>query len=180
MRKIVNSTFVILDRVINHMDRWHFDFVDSETDAFALQQLQDSDVLLMGRNTYDAYASIWPGRDGEYAELINTVPKYVASTTLRAPEWANTTVLEGDLPEAVAKLKQADERAILMHGYGPVAKTLVRHGLLDELVLWVHPMLAGAGAPSDMLISDGLNKRLTLISVKTLTSGVVILSYRAS
>jgi Dihydrofolate reductase len=89
------------------------------------------------------------------------VTKYVASTTLQAPEWANTTVLNGDLAEAVTKVKQATERTILMHGYGPVAKTLVRHGLVDELVLWVHPVLAGVGTPSDMLISDGLNARLT-------------------
>jgi dihydrofolate reductase len=180
MGKIVNSTFVSLDGVINHMDRWHFDFVDAETNDIALQQLRDSDALLMGRHTYDVYASAWPGRDGDYADLINATPKYVASTTLQTPEWAHTTVLDGDLPEAVAKLKQAHERTILMHGYGPVAKTLVRHGLLDELVLWVHPMLAGVGTPADMLISDGLNTRLSLLGVKTLGSGVVILTYRPS
>jgi dihydrofolate reductase len=180
MGKIVNSTFVSLDGVINHLDRWHFDFVDDESDAFALQQLRDSDALLMGRRTYDVYASVWPGRDGDYADRINAVTKYVASTTLQAPEWANTTVLNGDLAEAVTKVKQAMERTILMHGYGPVAKTLVRHGLLDELVLWVHPVLAGVGTPSDMLISDGLNARLILADVKTLSSGVVILSYRPS
>jgi dihydrofolate reductase len=147
-------------------------------DAFALQQLPDSDALLMGRRTYDVYADVWPGRGGDYADRMNTVTKYVASTTLQAPDWANTTVLNGDLAEAVTKLKQATERTILIHGHGPVAKTLVRHGLLHELVLWVHPMLAGVGTPSDMLISDGLNARLTLADVKTLSSGVVILSCR--
>jgi dihydrofolate reductase len=180
MGKIVSSTFISLDGVINHMDRWHFDFVDGESDAFAIQQLRDSDALLMGRRTYDAYASAWPGREGDLADKINTMTKYVASTTLQAPDWANTTVLDGDLAGAVTDLKKATDRAILMHGYGPVAKTLVRHGLLDELVLWVHPMLAGAGTPSDMLISEDLNKRLTLLDVKTLSSGVVILSYQFS
>jgi dihydrofolate reductase len=180
MGKIVNSTFISLDGVVNHMDRWHFDFIDDESDAFASQQLRESDALLMGRLTYEAYAEAWPGRDGDYADMINTMPKYVASTTLQAPEWANTTVLNDDLAEAVTKLKQDTERNILMHGYGPVAKTLVRNGLLDELFLWVHPMLAGVGTLSDMLISDGLNRRLTLLGTKTLTSGVVILSYQAS
>ncbi len=180
MGKIVSSTFISLDGVINHMDRWHFDFVDDESDAFAIQQLRDSDALLMGRHTYDAYASVWPGREGDFADEINTMTKYVASTTLQAPDWANTTVLDGDLAGAVTDLKKATGRAILMHGYGPVAKTLVRHGLLDELVLWVHPMLAGVGMPSDMLISQDLNTRLTLLDVKTLNSGVVILSYRFS
>lgn len=180
MGKIVNSTFISLDGVINHMDAWHFDFIDGEADAFAGQQLRDSDMLLMGRNTYEIYASAWPGREGDYADRINAMPKYVASTTLQSPQWANTTVLTGDLAEEVAKLKQDTERNILMHGYGPVAKTLVRHGLLDELFLWVHPMLAGVGTVSDMLISEGLNKRLTLLGAKPLSSGVVILSYRAS
>jgi dihydrofolate reductase len=178
MGKIVNSTFISLDGVINHMDRWHFDFVDSESDAIALQQLEDSEALLMGRNTYDVYAKVWPGRPGDYADRINALTKYVASTTLEEPEWANTTVLSGDLVEAVAGLKKIHDQTILMHGYGPVAKTLVRHQLIDELVLWLHPMLAGTGTLSDMLISDGLNTSLTLTDVKTLASGVVVLSYR--
>lgn len=180
MGKIVNSTFVSLDGVINHMDRWHFDFIDAESEAFALQQLQDSGALLMGRQTYEVYAAAWPGREGDFADRINTMTKLVASTTLQAPEWANTTVLDGALVEAVTKLRQDHDLDILMHGYGPVAKTLMRHGLLDELYLWVHPMLAGIGAPSDMLISEGLNIRLALLDVRRLTSGVVILSYRCN
>jgi dihydrofolate reductase len=72
MGKIVNSTFVSLDGVINHMDRWHFDFVDDESDAFALQQLRDSDALLMGRHTYDVYANAWPGRNGDFADRMNS------------------------------------------------------------------------------------------------------------
>src|SRR6476619_4353158 len=87
MGKIVNSTFISLDGVVNHMDRWHFDYIDAESDAFALQQLRDSQAMLMGRNTYDVYAGAWPGRDGEYAERINAMPKYVASSTLQAPSW---------------------------------------------------------------------------------------------
>jgi dihydrofolate reductase len=180
MGKIVSSTFISLDGVINHMEAWHFDFIDGESDALAMQQLCDSDALLMGRRTYETYASAWPGREGDYADRINAMPKYVASTTLQSPQWANTTVLDGDLAEAVAKLKQDIQQNILMHGYGPVAKTLVRHGLLDELFLWVHPMLAGVGTLSDTLFSEGLNERLTLLDARTLSSGVVVLSYRAS
>ena len=172
MGKIVNSTFVSLDGVINHMERWHFDFVDDESNAIALQQLRDSGAMLMGRHTYDVYAGAWPGRDGDYADRINAMPKYVVSNTLKTPGWANTTVLEGDWIEAVSRLKQNPDTNILMHGYGPVAKTLMRHGLLDQLFLWVHPMLAGVGASDDLLLSEGLNQRLA--------SGVVILSYQPS
>lgn len=178
MGKIVNSTFVSLDGVINHMDRWHFDFVDDESNAIALQQLRDSDVMLMGRYTYDIYAGTWPGRDGDYADRINAMPKYVVSNTLKTASWANTTILAGDWIEAVTRLKQDPDLDLLMHGYGPVAKTLMRHGLLDQLFLWVHPMLAGVGASDDLLLSEGLNQRLTLLDVHRLASGVVLLSYQ--
>ena len=180
MSKIVNSTFVSLDGVINHMDRWHFDFVDDESNAIALQQLRDSDAMLMGRHTYDVYANTWPARDGDYADRLNAMPKYVVSTTLKTVDWANTTILAGDWIEAVTKLKQDLGLEILMHGYGPVAKTLMRHGLLDRLVLWVHPMLAGVGASDDLLLSEGLNQRLTLLDVQRLASGVIVLSYQPS
>jgi dihydrofolate reductase len=178
MGKIVNSTFVSLDGVINYMDRWHFEFVDDQSSDFASQQLRESDVLLMGRNTYEVYASAWPNRDGDYAKRLNAMSKYVASTTLTAPEWENTTVLGDDLVGEVTKLKA--DQDILMHGYGPVAKILVAHGLLDELYLWVHPMLAGVGSGDDLILSEGLNKRLSLLDVKRLDSGVVILSYEAN
>ena len=180
MGKIVNSTFVSLDGVINHMERWHFDYVDAETDALALQQLRDSDALLMGRHTYDVYAGVWPGRDGDYADRINAMTKYVASTTLRSADWESTTILEGDLVEAVTKLKEDPGQDILMHGYGPVAKSLVRHGLLDELVLWVHPVLAGIGAADDLVLSQDLTAKLRLLEARPLTSGVVVLSYQLS
>ena len=180
MGKIVNSTFVSLDGVINHMDRWHFDFIDAESDAIALRQLQDSQAMLMGRHTYEIYAQAWPGRDGEYADRINATAKYVASRTLQDPAWANTTVLDGDLAESVTQLKRDPELNLLMHGYGPVAKTLLRRGLLDELILWVHPMLAGVGTTQDMIFTEELNTRLTLLDVRRLDSGVVLLSYGPS
>src|SRR5689334_898085 len=82
MGKIVNSTFVSPDGVINHMHRWHSYFIDTDSAASPLQQLHDSDVLLRGRHTYDVYASAWPTRSGEYADRINAMTKYVASTTL--------------------------------------------------------------------------------------------------
>jgi dihydrofolate reductase len=176
MGKIVNSTFVSLDGVINHMDRWHFDFVDDQSNAFAEQQLRKSDALLMGRNTYDVYAAVWPTRDDDYAKRLNAMPKYVASTTLTNPGWQNTTVLADDLIGEVTKLKA--DQDILMHGYGPVAKTLLARGLLDELYLWVHPMLAGVGSGDDLIMGEGLNKQLSLLDVKRLDSGVVILSYQ--
>jgi dihydrofolate reductase len=177
MRDIVNSTFVSLDGVVNHMERWHFDFIDDESDAINLDLLRRSDAMVMGRKTYEAYAGAWPGRTGEIADRINAMTKYVASSTLQEPEWANTQVLTGDLVDAVGELKAASGQDILMHGYGPVAKELVRHKLLDELWLWVHPVLAGVGDADDILLGQGVDARLTLSDVKTLRSGIVILVY---
>jgi dihydrofolate reductase len=178
MRRIVNSTFVSLDGVINHMERWHFDYIDQESEAIALEQFLASDSLLMGRNTYLAYANAWPGRDSELANRINAMGKYVASTTMQTAEWANTTIISDDVVEEVAKLKDEDGKNILMNGYGPVARTLMRNGLLDELCLWVHPVLAGAGTIDDMIWGQDVHARLTLEDVKTLGSGVVMLTYR--
>lgn len=100
------------------------------------------------------------------------MPKYVVSNTLKTADWANTTILAGDWIEAATRLKQDPDLDILMHGYGPFAKTLMRHGLLDQLLLWIHPTLAGVGASDDLLQSEGLNQRLT--------SGVIVLSYQPS
>jgi dihydrofolate reductase len=91
MRPIINATFVSLDGVINHMDKWHFGYVNDETAQITYDQLASCDAMLMGRKTYDIYAATWPTRDGAYRELI----KYVASTTLESPTWQNTTVLGG-------------------------------------------------------------------------------------
>jgi dihydrofolate reductase len=178
MSNISNSTFVSLDGVVNHMDKWHFDYVDEESDALALEQLRAADAMLMGRNTYEVYAGAWPGRDGEYADAINAIPKFVASDTLTDPTWHNTTVLDGDLVEAVRKLGAEDGASILMHGYGPVAKTLLAADLLTELHLWVHPHLAGVGEEGDLLIHPGLNKKLELTATRTFDSGVVVLTLR--
>ena len=177
MGKIINSTFVSIDGVINQMDAWHFDYIDDETGRITLEELQASDAMLMGRNTYEVYASAWPGRDGQYPDEINSKPKYVASTTLDKAGWNNTTVIKGDLVTEVAKLKQQGGD-ILMHGFGPVAHTLITNGLLDELHLWVHPQFAGVGGPGDMLLRAGTNTRLELLDARTLGSGVVLLSYR--
>lgn len=176
MGRVINSTFISLDGVINHMDKWHFDFVDDETNEIALRQLQDSESLLMGRTTYEIYASAWPARDGELADRINSMRKYVASTTLRSADWHNTTVIGSDLVGHVAKLRE-QPGDILMHGYGPVARTLLANGLLDELFLWVHPHLAGVGTTDDMLWAEGLNQRLRLLDSQTLKSGLITLSY---
>ncbi|MHB8645599.1 MAG: dihydrofolate reductase family protein [Thermomicrobiales bacterium] len=180
MRKIINSTFVSLDGVINHMDRWHFQYGDDESAQLALEQLNAADTLLMGRNTYEVFAAAWPSRVGVMADKMNTMPKLVASTTLTNPEWDNTTVLSGELVPAVRDLKQQNGGPILMYGFGPIAKTLLREGLLDVIHLWYNPAFAGVGGPDDVLLTPGLNCHLTHTATRTLRSGMVMLSYQTN
>ncbi len=180
MQPIINSTFVSLDGVINHMDRWHFEYADEESAELALEQLNAADTMLMGRNTYEIYAGAWPDRHDTFADRINTMPKVVASTTLTDPTWENTTVLAGELVPAVRDLKQHNSGPILMNGFGPIAKTLLSEGLLDEIHLWFNPAFAGAGGPGDVLLTPGLNHHLTHTATRTLGSGVVMLSYQAN
>jgi dihydrofolate reductase len=106
MRSVVNSTFVTLDGVINHMERWHFSAIDEDSDALAAEQLKASDALLLGRRTYEIYAATWPTRSGVHADLINAMPKYVASNTLTSPECAGTTVIDRDLAGRVGSVRR--------------------------------------------------------------------------
>lgn len=180
MRRLVNDTFVSLDGLVERLPDWHFDYHDDETQQVALDHLVASDALLMGRRTYDVYASAWPGRPGEMAERINEIAKYVVSGTLDEASWKNTTILRGDLATEVAKLKTDPGRDILMHGFGPVARELLPHGLVDELRLWVHPVIAGVGEVGDLLFREGTRAKFRLVDVRSFPTGMVILSYQPS
>ena len=178
MRKVVCQSFVSLDGVITHLDRWHFAYVDEESNAIALEQLRDSGALLMGRRTYEVYAAAWPDRHGDYPDLINRMPKHVVSSTLDDAHWENTTVLSEAPIAAIRKLKEVDGPQVLMHGFGSLARQLLSDGILDELHLWVHPVLAGVGEEGGVLLQPGLHRTLEFIGSRVLSSGVVILRYR--
>jgi dihydrofolate reductase len=179
MRRIVNSTYVSLDGLIEHLERWHFDYIDDDSDAFTSELLGRSDALLMGRRTYESFAEAWPPRTGEIADKINAMRKHVASTTMETADWSNSTVIRGDVADAVSELKRQPGQDILMYGFGPLAQTLVQHGLLDELHLWVHPVLVGVGDVGDTLLREGTSARFRLAGTRTFGSGIVILSYEA-
>jgi dihydrofolate reductase len=174
MRRIINSTYVTLDGVISDPQEWSLDYFDPTAGAYALDKLRASDALLMGRLTYEGFAAAWPERSGdEFSDRMNKMTKHVASTTLTAPSWNNTHLLEGDLIEAVRALKEQDGEDILMYGYGPVAQQLVGHGLLDELHLWIHPLLHGAGTSS--IFARGVTGRYSKVVTRPFDSGVVVL-----
>ncbi len=179
MRKVINSTYVSLDGVVSNPQEWTFPFRDDSANQFSFEQLMASDALLMGRRTYEAFAAVWPTMKDEagFADKINSMPKHVASRTLQDTTW-NATVLQGDLAEAVDALKRAPGQDILQYGYGPVTGTLIEHGLLDELRLWLHPILVGRGNVEDLVMGPRASATLKLADLKRYDSGLLILSYQ--
>ena len=106
----------------------------------------EADALLLGRRTYEGFAAAWPGREGEFADKFNTMPKYVVSSTLTDPDWGNTTVLSGDVAKEVGEAPgRGDGGDIIVHGSAQVVQALVEHGLVDELRLMVFPVVLGTG-----------------------------------
>jgi dihydrofolate reductase len=147
--------------------------------GWVVPQFEKADAFLLGRHTYDIFAASWPkatDADDPIASRLNTLPKYVASTTLTAPEWGPTTVLTGDVPPAVAELKQQPGRELQVHGSGGLVRTLHGHDLVDEYRLLVFPVVVGEGR---RLFPDrGVATGLTLADSRTTTSGVAIHVYR--
>jgi dihydrofolate reductase len=184
MGRIVITEFISLDGVIEDpggaedfkYGGWSFEFArGDEGDKFKLDETMQSAGLLLGRVTYEGFAAAWPSRGGEFAEKFNNMPKYVVSSTLTDPEWTNTTVLDGDVPTAVAKLRDEVDGDIVVHGSGRLARTLLEHDLVDELRLMVFPVVLGAGQRLFGETSD--KKPLRLTSSQTVGDGVAIMIY---
>jgi dihydrofolate reductase len=136
-------------------------------------------ALLFGRRTYEHFHKYWPDRkDGNpFTDVLNKTQKYVASRTLKAPlPWSNSTLLEGDVAEAVARLKQKPGKDLAVLGSGDLCQTLLRHGLLDELLLMIHPVVLGRGL---RFFPEGLpSGKLQLAEVRPTTTGVLLATYR--
>ncbi len=179
MRKVINSTYVSLDGVVTNPQDWTFEFRDDAANQFAFEQLMASDALLMGRRTYEVFSEVWPSMKDEagFGDKMNSMPKHVASRTLKETTW-NATVIQGDLADAVDKLKRAPGQDILQYGYGPVTGTLIEHGLLDELRLWLHPILVGRGEVDNLLMGPRATAKLKLADLKRYDSGLLILTYQ--
>ena len=175
MRKIIESTLVSLDGVIGDPHLWAMNYFDDEAQKDSLEMLLASDAMLMGRRTYEIFAGVWPARTGDYADRMNSIRKYVFSSTLERADWNNSTIIRGDVAAEVAKLKQQDGRGLVIYGHGPLGQTLLEHGLLDQLRFWIHPILVGRGR---LLFLEGEKRILKLIAKKTLGTGVVVLSYQ--
>ena len=175
MRKIVESTLVSADGVIGDPQRWAMDYRDQEVQDEALERLAGCEAMLMGRRTYEVFAAMWPGQAGRFADRMNSIRKYVFSSTLATADWANSAIVRGDVVAEVTKLKQQDGQELAIYGHGRLAKTLLEHGLVDELRLSIHPVLVGHG---QLFFADGEQTAMKFLSAKTFGTGVVVLSYQ--
>jgi dihydrofolate reductase len=159
---------------------WAFKFNrGSDGDKFKLDEVMASDALLLGRVTYEGFAQAWPGRTDKegFADKFNTMQKYVASTTLKDPEWNNSTVIQGDVAEEVAKLTQEYQGDILVNGSRTLVRTLQKHKLVDEYRLMVFPIVLGKGK---RLFDDGNDSTpLKLVETRPVgDEGVLVLRYQ--
>ena len=181
MGKIVNSTYISLDGVVEKPHLWpSLPAGRGDTgDQIQIDLLQDSDAVVMGRHTYDGFAPVWPTRSGDpYSDRINTMAKYVVSSTLRDPEWNNTSVISGDPIAEIRRLKEQPGQDIVQYGFGQLSYALLEHGLLDELRLWVHPLFVGQAAATDLLFRPSGPAVFELTGTLALNTGTVILTYR--
>lgn len=176
MRKVIGALFITLDGVVESPDQWQFEFDEGMGEAMG-KQLANQDAVLLGRVTYQEWAPYWPTATDDFAGFINNTPKYVFSSTLdNVEEWQNSTLLKGDLAEEIETLKQQPGQNIGTAGSPSLVRSLLKENLLDELILMVHPAVAGKG--KRLFGDDGELQRLELVEATPTSSGVVILTYR--
>jgi dihydrofolate reductase len=175
MRKIIESTLVSLDGVIGDPPTWVRDHLDDEFEKESLERLMESDAMLMGRRTYEMFVNIWSARTDPYASRINSMRKYVFSSTLEKADWNNSIVIRGDVAAEARKLKQQAGKDLVIYGHGLLGQTLLKHGLLDEFRVSIFPVLVGHGK---LLFRDDESTTLKLVATKSLPTGVVVLRYQ--
>jgi dihydrofolate reductase len=184
MRRLIVTEFLTLDGVMeapggepgHPHTGWSIEFHDQEQMRYKLDETLEAESLLIGRVTYESFAEAWPQRSGEFADKMNAMPKHVVSTTLTDPEWNNTTVISGDVVEAVTRLKGGEGGPILIAGSRTLVHSLIPHDLIDEYRLMIFPVTVGSGG---RMWPDRPDKMvLELADTRRYDSGVVVNVYR--
>jgi dihydrofolate reductase len=145
---------------------------------YKLQETLEAESLLIGRVTYESFAGAWPERSGEFADKMNAMPKHVVSTTLRNPEWTNTTVISQDVVGSIRQLKQRKAGPVVVHGSRTLVHTLMEHDLIDEYRLMIFPVVLGSGRK--LFPETPTKTMLRLVDTKPFSSGVVVHTYNPS
>jgi len=186
MGKIVISTNVSFDGVVQDPDGaegfrlggWFGQFGGEDLGEWAKVEFEEAlgtEALLLGRRSDEWFAARWLSKTGEWADRLNSMPKYVVSSTLHEPKWSNSTVLRGDVVSEVSKLKQELAGDIVVYASYQLGRTLIEHDLVDELRLFVYPVVLGAGERLFGQTSD--KKPMRLVDAKTIGDGLVFLTY---
>jgi dihydrofolate reductase len=192
MRKVVVSEFLTVDGVMQgpggpDEDReggfqeggWQLPYFDEAGGAAVAKGLAQTGGLLLGRKTYEIFAAYWPNQPAgdPFADILNNVPKHVASTTLEEPlKWNNSTLIHGDIAAGVAELKRQPGDDLMVIGSGNLVQTLARNDLVDEYRLMIHPLVLGSG--KRLFESGGVRVPLKLTASETTGRGVLILTYQ--
>jgi dihydrofolate reductase len=186
MGKIVISTNVSLDGVVQDPDGeegfklggWFGQFGGKDLEEWGkvvFEEALGSEALLLGRRSDEWFGTRWSSRSGEWADRLNSLPKYVVSSTVEHPRWSNSTVLKGDVVDEVSKLKQELDGEIVVYASYQLGRTLIEHDLVDELRLFVFPVVLGAG---ERLFGETSDKKpMRLVDTKTVGHGLAFLTY---
>lgn len=177
MRKVIVEAEVSLDGIMNGPEFWGqvFKYHSNDVADYLNNLLLAPDALLMGRMTYEVFAQVWPAREGDDADHVNGMPKYVASRTLQEPLDWNATLIQGDVAKEIEKLKQEPGKDLLQYGVGELTHTMLRHGLVDEIRLLVFPFTFGDGP---RVFASMESNPLKLLETRTFDSGAIALHYQ--
>lgn len=179
MRKIIVEAEISVDGAMGgeNMDFWGqtAPFRSDDVTKYLNNLLFMPDALLIGRKTYEFFSQVWPTRQGADADKINTMPKYVASNSLKEPLQWNSTLIKGDVGEEIGKLKQESGNDLLQYGVGDLTHTMLKHGLVDEFRIMIYPIIFGEGPR--IFERMGIST-LNLLETKVFSSGVIALHYQ--
>jgi len=156
-------------------EKWSFPFQNEETQKIKHEELFASDMLLLGKVTYQLFAKSWPSRQGEFADRMNNIPKYVVSASLNQLPWNNSHQIKDQVVEEISKLKQQPGQDILVVGSSVLAQTLMRYDLVDEYRFLVHPIVLGNG---ERFFKEGSQVKLRLTKTQSFVIGMVLLEYQ--
>jgi dihydrofolate reductase len=179
MRKIVSWLFLSLDGVMEAPEKWVSTYYNDEVDNAIRAEADAADILLLGRRTYEVFAASWPQRtieDDPLADWMNNTPKLVASTTLDSVKWQNSSLIRDDIVEELTNLKQQPGKDILVNGSAMLVRSLLHEDLLDELRLFLNPIVVGTG--ERLFENGGAQKALTLVDAQAFGTGMVHLTYQ--
>lgn len=175
--RLVATEYLSLDGVFEEPGHWSGPMFNEEAGQFKWAELQASDAQLLGRKTYEGFAAAWPKMEGtgDFGVKMNTMPKYVVSSTLQNADWPGSILIKGDVADEVRKLKQKPGRDLLLAGSGQLFNALMRENLIDVYRFMVHPVILGSG--KRLFTDDTPKQQLRLIDTKTFSKGIVVMEY---